>query len=156
METRASLLAQLRDIHLPVEAGQLTAVLPASTFVLVVLIAAGLCWIWWRWRQRSHQVALRRLEQLRRIYAQEADAVALAQGIGALLRQHACRCFPHEQPAGLVDAAWLDFLDRHGGGTRFRQGPGQVVASLPYRASPDADAAGLVQAARTWLKANPA
>ena len=151
METRASLLAQLRDIHLPVDEGISASVLWASTFLVFLLIASG---FWWRWQQRPRQKALRRLREVQRAYQADGDGVALARSINALLRAEACRCFPAEQPAGLVEAEWLGFLDRHGGGNAFTTGAGQVLASLPYRPTGSLDGAGLLSAARAWLRAN--
>ena len=153
MADQAALLAQLRDIHLPEETGPMLAVGPASTFVVLLLVVVVL---WRRWRARPLQVALRQLDELLRSHRRDADAVALVQGINALLRRHACRCFAAEQPAGMVDSAWLDFLDHHGGGDAFTRGAGQVLAMLPYRAGGAVDAEALTQLARAWLCANPA
>ena len=153
MSEQTALLAQLRDIHLPEESGALLAVLPASTFV--VLLVLGFL-LWRHWQQRPRQVALCRLRDLWRAYQNDADAVALARGVNAVLREQACRRFPAEQPAGLVEAEWLGFLDRHGGGQAFQQGAGQVLATLPYRAAGPVDADGLLTAARAWLRANSA
>ena len=151
METHASLLAQLRDIHLPEYAGMTMSVLWASTFLVLLL---GAAWLWWRWQQRPRQKALRRLREAQRAYQADGDGVALARNINALLREQACRSFPAEQSAGLVEGEWLGFLDRHGGGNAFTAGAGQVLATLPYRATGVLDAAGLMSAARAWLRTN--
>ena len=148
METRASLLAQLRDIHLPADDGMTTSVLWASTFLLLI----ALVWVWRRWQQRPRQVALRRLRDVGRAYQNDADGAVLARGVNAVLREQACRRFPAEQPAGLVDAEWLGFLDRHGGGNAFSAGAGQVLATLPYQVTGAVDAVALLAAARAWLR----
>lgn len=154
------LLAQLRDIHLPLAEGAQAAPMQtgAAAALLVGILALLLGWAWRRWQQRPQNIALRRLRALQRQHALDGDAAALAQGIATLLRQQALRRYPATQVAGLVDTAWLAFLDAHGGGAGFRHGAGAALAHLPYQpaATLSADeASALAALAQHWLRANP-
>jgi hypothetical protein len=155
------LLAQLRDIHLPMPAEpvlfaweQLPA--PWQTAAMLLLALTGLLAFARRRRRRLH-AALRTLRTLQRRHATDGDSVELARGLAALLRRQAAACFPASRAASLIDDEWLDFLDAHGGNGNFRHGPGAVLISLPYRAHADAavDAAALLALAERWLRANP-
>lgn len=154
-----ALLAQLRDIHLPESGGGaeiLAASVPwAAVLGLGLLTLALLALRLWR-RRHPLQLALRRLRALERRYARDGDAQALGRGLALLLRQHALRTHPGRPVAGLTGTAWLDFLDRHGGGGRFRHGPGAVLDTLPYRGQGQpVDAPALIALTARWLRANP-
>lgn len=151
---------ELRDIHLPVEPGPwppapgwwaLTGLLIAAFVVATVL--ARRAWL----RMRRRRTILAELDRLTR------SAVAgppLAAGVSELLKRVALSRYRRSEVASLTGEAWLDFLDRTGGGDRFGRGPGRVLASAPYApemssgANAELDQRGLLAAARDWVRRN--
>ncbi len=151
MTPQSDPLAGLRDIHLPPPPGWWP---PApGWWVLAVLLALALGWIGWRafraWhRRRRLRRVLVRLDALAR---SAPDDCALVTGVAELLRRVALGRYPREQVAGLSGEAWLRFLDDHGGGGRFREGPGRVLADGPYRPGCEVDRQAVLRLARDWI-----
>ena len=150
---------QLRDIHLPPPPG----LWPPAPDWWVLLAAAIVIAVWLVRRHRRGRplrAALRKLDIVARTCAHTHDAVELARGIGAVLRRYARWRFPEAPTAGLSGAAWLDFLDAHGGQGEFVSGAGAVLDTLPYRpatATPaltDSETQALLELARRWLRTN--
>jgi Domain of unknown function (DUF4381) len=149
---------QLRDIHLP---GDAPLWPPApGWWLLAVVVVALLVWggllalrHYRIHRQRTRVMAV--LENLEHGLGRDRTPEALA-AISILLRRLALMRYPRAQVASLSGAAWLAFLDAHGGDGGFRQGPGRVLASGPYqRAVPaDLDVAGLSTLVRAWIRKN--
>jgi hypothetical protein len=148
----AATLADLRDIHLPDGAAATPDAWLAGALAVLLVVAAV---IWHR--RRRQRTALRELRRLAAAHARDGDLVALAQGLSTLLRRQALARYPESGAAGLCGQDWLAFLDAHGGGGRFLDGPGAALATLPYQERPAAapDAASLLFATRHWLRANP-
>lgn len=151
--TAASLDA-LRDIHLP-PAPALSWLPEWGIAALVLLAALGFWTVHRLLRRRALRVALRELAQLAAAHARDGDGTLLARGLSRLLRRHAVACFPQAGVEGLSGAAWLQFLDAHGGAGAFCVGAGAVLASRPYQSHGDIDAAALIGLVRQWLEANP-
>ncbi len=149
---------QLRDIHLP---GAPAFWPPAPGWWLVAAALIGLlAWAGFialrRYRlRRRRQRVLAVLARLEAGLAGERTPENLAQ-LSLLLRRLALMRFPRRRVAALTGNAWLRFLDESGGNGRFSQGPGQVLATGPYRRSlpPDLDAAGLASLVRAWVEKN--
>lgn len=152
-------LDNLRDIHLPPPPG-LWPPAPGWWLAGSVCAAAAALWLLRRHlRRRPLREALHELAVLADAHAASPDAVQLARGVSRLLRRYALWRFPHAGAAGLTGAAWLRFLDAHGGAGSFAGGPGALLETLPYRppghaAAQDVDAAPLIATARRWLRAN--
>ena len=145
-------LDALRDIHLP-PPPLLAMALPAAA-ALALLGAA--CWYLRRFaRRRPLRAALRELRRLAAAHARDGDATQLASGLSQLVRAHAMSCFPDAGIAGLTGEKWLRFLDAHGGGGVFCDGPGAVLDTRPYQSCGALDGNALVTLVRRWLKANP-
>ena len=72
--------------------------------------------------------AMRELQQVRRAWQGQGDAAASARALSRLLRRYALARFPGQRAAALTGEDWLSFLDAHGGGGRFRDGPGRLLA----------------------------
>ena len=141
-------LDSLRDIHLPASLWWQSPV-----WWLALALAMVLAWAVVRFvRRRKLRAALRELSALAHVHSD--DAVALARAISSLLRRYATACFPEAGVAGLAGAAWLDFLDAHGGNGAFRVGAGAVLETLPYQAAGTVDSAALVATVRAWLREN--
>jgi hypothetical protein len=145
----------LRDIHPPAD----PALWPPAPgwWIALGLILAALVLVGQRtWR--AHRVRTRR----RRILAELAglgtrtQGAELAAGVSALLKRIALTRFNRAEVAPLTGAAWLDFLDRHGGEGRFAKGPGQVLADGPYAPTPTptVEAQALLDLAEVWVRRN--
>lgn len=156
-------LDQLRDIHLPADALG-TAFTPAIWMALAAVALAALTGLllWARHHRRTRPLrrALTELAELERARATSGDDAAFAGGLSRLLRRYARWRFPSEQVSGLTGATWLAFLDAHGGRGDFMNGPGAVLATLPY-APPNSTQSrlvfnpeALVGLVRRWLQEN--
>jgi hypothetical protein len=149
---------QLRDIHLPAAPPFWP---PAPGWWLVA--AAALLVLAWLGRvalrrhrlRRQRQQALAALAQFERDLASERSPGALAQ-ISIMLRRLALLRFPRRDVAALTGNNWLRFLDESGGGGRFLDGPGRVLATGPYQAvlPADTDVRELVALVRSWIVRN--
>ena len=69
----------------------------------------------------------------------------------------ALAAYPRDRVAALSGRAWLEFLDRTGGTTRFTRAPGSRLAEFAYdpRAREALDAAArdeIVAAVRRWIR----
>ena len=149
-------LAELRDIHLPPP--PFPASLSADEWMAAgaLVLAAAAAWSAWRFlRRRRLRAALRELSGLAATHARDGDVQRLAGGLSRLLRSYALSRFPQAGIAGLTDAAWLAFLDAHGGNGAFSSGAGATLAWLPYSSRGEVDAAALIAVVRRWLEANP-
>ncbi|MBE2293389.1 MAG: DUF4381 domain-containing protein [Phycisphaerales bacterium] len=147
-------LANLRDIHLPEPISWWP---PAPGWwllaLLLLLIIVGLLGLWrYRRRQTPRRAALAELARLRVDFQRDGDSTATAAGISALLRRLALSYFPRNQVAGLVGEAWLQFLDRSGGGQPFSAGPGRTLIRAPYRPAEIFEIEALLNVAETWIK----
>ena len=72
--------------------------------------------------------------------------------ISPLLKRVAVTAWPRERTADLSGEAWLDFLDRSGGMTSFRNGPGAMMEAAVYDPSASADPAELRKLAAEWIR----
>lgn len=158
--TTAPSLDELRDIHLP-PPPYLTTLVPegweAALVVAALALVAAACWGLRRFLQRRRlRCALRELAGLAAEHRRDGDATRLAAGLSRLLRRYAVVRFPQAEVAGLTGGDWLRFLDAHGGQGDFVEGAGAALASRPYRAAGEIDAAALIAVVRRWLKVNPA
>jgi hypothetical protein len=156
--TQAS-LDNLRDIHLPPPPGWWPPAPGWWVVAGVCALAAGL-WLLRRHRRRAPlRAAVHELDGLAAAHARNPDPARLAAGLSRLLRRYAMWRFPQSGAAALTGEPWLRFLDQHGGDGNFARGPGALLATLPYQATGSAthhapDTAGLIDAARRWLRAN--
>lgn len=148
----------LRDLHLPEPIGWWP--LAAGWWLLIALVAAGLCWFLWRawrrWRRASaRRIALAELKQLSAAYEQDGNAVQLARGLSALTRRAMLAYAPRSDVAGLTGEAWLAWLDRGLPTALFASGPGRELESLPYRGqqavTDEVDTAALIAAVKQRL-----
>jgi len=115
-----------------------------------LLLAALLALLWWRRRTRLQRAALRELDAL---VQSGGPAEKQLAALNRLLKRYALACWPHSEVASLNGKAWLAFLDAHGGGRGFSEGPGQALLIGPYstdtKLSPE-----LVGLARRWIRTN--
>lgn len=124
----------LRDIHLP---GAVPWWPPApGWWLLLGALLAAVAWaLWQRYRTRRVRAALK---AIRRVHAQlesGAEPVECLQQLSIVLRRFVMAAAPAADARtvpGLVGTRWLEYLDAHGGGTRFREGPGRMLLDGPY------------------------
>ena len=137
------LLQQLRDIHLPVEPGWWP---PApGWWFLALLLVAGLGWLAYLTRQavrrrRPIRQARRQYEDIYAAWQQNTiDAATYLQQTNELLKRLFIHGLHDDQARPLSDTCWLTYLDAHGGGGSFRQGPGEQLGNQRFRPRPTAD-----------------
>src|SRR5215468_4799462 len=100
----------------------------------VVWMAAGLVLWWGHWRRLAYRRAgLRELRGIAARLGQAPERAAALVDLAALLKRVALVAYTREQVAALGGNAWLTFLDRTGGTTRFTGGPGAVLAEVSSR-----------------------
>ena len=113
----------------------------------LVVLSGVLVLLWWRHpRLRLRRAAL---GELRRIRANEGDAIHAARAIQNLLRRYALAVFGVERVARLHGDAWLRFL-ANGGAEALRGAPGQSLLRATFAGTLAEDRAGDPQA---WLRA---
>lgn len=149
----------LRDIHAAADPSWWP---PApGWWLLAALLLAGLAVLarlaWRRYRAwRRQRRILGELDRARADFQRHGDPVRLAAELSVLLRRAALAGWPRERVAGVHGRPWLEFLDRTGGGGKFRDGPGRVLASAPYAPRAEIQAEELCALVADWLKRNSA
>jgi hypothetical protein len=148
---------ELRDIHLPADPPLWPPApgwwLVSALFLVALALGGQRAW-------RAHRVQVRRrriLDELTELGArlgQEGNGAELAAGVSALLKRIALTRFDRMEVAHLTGTAWLEFLDRHGGGGAFAQGPGRVLADGPYAPTSTVEANALLDLAQDWARRN--
>jgi len=150
-------LAGLRGWHLPEPVSWWPPAPGWWTLAALVTLLAGAA-AWWGlslYRSRAAARAAKvELRQLRDLFQRDGDVSAFARGLSRLLRRYAIARFPRRQVAGLTGGDWLGFLDAHGGGGRFRGGPGRVLAEAPYRPIEQIAAGELADLVEDWIARN--
>ncbi len=150
-------LAGLRAYHLP---GPVSWWPPAPGWWLLAGLAVLACLVALGWalgrrrRRAAARAALVELAGLRTAYARDRDPARFASELSRLLRRLALARFPRGEVAGLVGQRWLGFLDAHGGGGRFREGAGRLLADAPYRPRAEVPVDELAALARDWILCN--
>jgi hypothetical protein len=122
---------QLRDIHMPAEPGWWPPTV--TTFIVllmgVVLLAAGMAWLW------RHLARHRRARALASYFdghiASAASEDERLQRASACLRRVVAR--RHPEAVAKAGAAWLAVLDGDDPGQPFSAGPGRLLADGPFR-----------------------
>ena len=138
-------LSQLRDIHLPAAVSWWPPAPGWWGVLVLVLIAAGLAYVFYARRRRNlwRAKALAELARLR--------------DLSVLLRRVAISRFPRHDVAALTGEAWLAFLDRGLGDTKaFQSGAGRVLLNGPYASKVEVDTASLLALCERWIKQLPA
>jgi hypothetical protein len=144
----------LRDIH-AAAAPELWPLAPGWWLLAIIVLAALTISSWWLitiWRQRRRKVRI--LGELDAL-AERTPAEA-ATHTSILLRRVALMRFKRIDVASLTGADWLAFLDHSGGNGGFVDGPGKVLATMPYSAAANADVNNdaLLSLARQWIETN--
>jgi hypothetical protein len=140
-------LVELLDLLEPVPEPPQVSLWPqtAGWIWLGLAVACVAAWLGRRWLMNRRANAYRRAA-LKEIAAAGDDPVALA----VIVRRTALAGYPRAEVAGLYGEDWLAFLDEAYGGTRFREGPGRLLAVAPY--APKRSAPGLAPLAALWVR----
>ncbi len=104
-------------------------------------------------KSQLRRLALGELEGIRQRFRQDGDRRELAMALNVLLRRVALTRHPRREVAPLHGEAWLEFLDRTGGHSRFRHGLGRVLLQAPYAPEVPFDAEALLVLAEDWIRA---
>lgn len=148
-------LNALRELALPEAVSY--APQTAGWYFLFAAAAAGLAWLairsYLQWKaNRYRRVALERLRSINE--ASQSDPSAVAE-LPELVKRTALAFSARTEAAELYGADWLAFLDSTYGGAGFSTGPGRVLPSLAYGASPslgEADRTALVSLVDEWIR----
>ncbi|NIZ63039.1 DUF4381 domain-containing protein [Sedimentitalea sp. CY04] len=142
-------LVELLDLLDPPPEPVRVAMVPQTSGWIVLGLVVALLLLWGavtllrRYRANAYRrAALGELNELTR------DGEDPAQ-ISVLLRRTALAAYPRGQVASLHGDNWLRFLDAHFPGEGFSTGPGQVLATAPWR--PVAADPALTALARDWI-----
>jgi len=150
----------LRDIHLP-EPVSWWPPAPGWWLLLAAGIAAIAFALYRRHRARGRRAALAAIDRIVADLEAGADAVESLRRMSIVLRRFAMSAAPEGDARivpGLVGRGWLEYLDEHGGGNAFREGPGRLLVDGPYL--PDGalahdDALAAARAVAQWIRARP-
>jgi hypothetical protein len=150
-------VAGLIDIPLPRQVSLWPQTWPLR-ITIVILLAVIVVALWrslhWRRVNKYRREALAELNRMERTFDVDQVSAEFVDGLSVLVRRTALAAFPRETVAPLTGPAWLAFLDRTSGGREFSQGPGRLLASLPYQgATPGcAEISSLTGLIRNWIR----
>lgn len=121
---------------------------------LLGVVLAGLVWARVRAyrRQRYRRVALARIDSMRE------DAAVVGE-LPLVLRATALAAYPRDEVASLRGAAWVTWLNEHGG--HFEPADAECLDRLPYDPQathrlPPATTSRLLSTSRAWVKGHRA
>ncbi len=148
-------LSALQEIALPEAVSY--APQAAGWYLLLAAAAAGLAWIairsYRQWKaKRYRRVALGRLRAIEQ--ASHSNPSVLTE-LPELVKRTALAFSARAQVAELYGPDWLAFLDSTYEGARFSKGPGRILPSLAYSASPpvgEADRKELLALLEQWIR----
>lgn len=150
-------LAGLRGYHMP-DAVAWWPPAPGwwllAGLLLVLVIVLTLYLNRHRRRRAAARLALAELSRLRADLEAHGNSGGFVRGLSRLLRRFALVRFPQRRVAGLTGAAWLEFLDAHGGDGRFSEGPGRLLSEAPYRSPMELPAEELAKLVEGWILHN--
>ena len=142
-------LVELLDLLEPVPEPERVAMVPQTSGWVVLGLAGGLGGVWGAVTLVRHY----RSNAYRRAAVAELNALSRngenPAHIAVLLRRTALAAYPRDQVASLHGDSWLRFLDAHFPGDGFCTGPGQVLATAPWR--PVAADPAITALARDWI-----
>ena len=147
----------LRDIHLP-DASLWWPLAPGWWLLLALLMLAGLL-LWWLLHRRRHppltRTCLDELDSIRRAHGAGQSDHATLGAITRLLRRTLISHGNRATEAAITGTAWIQRLQqlspRHG----FSEAQLHLLAYERYRANPDCDIDGLLQACESWIRNLP-
>jgi len=153
--TTANPLDQLKDIHLPEAVGfwppALGWWLLAAVFVVILL--TGILLYKRHQKNAYRRSAVRQLNSLLNDYPQPLQSQQIAAQLNQLLKAVAQQSYSTKQVSRLTESQWLNFLDSSANMQSFAQGPGQILASVPYdKNRAISDPSALKQCCAQWIR----
>ena len=149
-------LAELHDIHLPIDPGWWPPALGWWLLAIVALLVfVGIT----RWIIRKVQhgrlkrLSRRLLGEIER-HPQPAEVPGVVFQISALVRRCAIARFSRAEVAGLCGDDWLAFLDRTLGTREFSSGIGRCLTDVPYQPTGGVNVVELCTLVDRWLRRN--
>ena len=143
-------LVELLDLLEPVPEPLRVAMTPQTPGWLVLGLAVALLALWAAVKllrnYRSNAYRRAALAELNMLSRTGEDPARIA----VLLRRTALAAYPRDQVASLHGDSWLRFLDDCFPGDGFCTGPGQVLATAPWR--PTVADPALTDLARDWIR----
>lgn len=155
MQSQASPLDQLADIHLP--AGVSWWPLAPGWWVLLALLVIVIIgfFIWRHRKQQNHYrvIAQQELAEIYADYQQSQNAAAYLHALSVLLRRTALTAYPHSFNASIKGKDWLNWLDAVCPTLteKFSDELGQSLLSSAYQKNPQLDISGLHQLSSQWI-----
>lgn len=153
MALEATILQQLRDIHLP---PPITTwpMAPWGWLLLLILLIASFVAAYKIYqhfkRQQFAKKLLFQLDRIQNLYT-STPAAAIAE-LSVFLKRVCLTLFPRQEIISLQGDAWLAFLDKTGKMAEFQQGVGRCLLTAPYEANPELNFPQLYQLIQLWLK----
>ncbi len=155
MQSTASPLDQLADIHLP-DGVSWWPLAPGWWMLLALLVISIIAFFIWRLRKQQNHYRIVAQQELTKIYAdyqQSNDAASYLQTLSVLLRRTALTAYPQRFNASIKGSDWLNWLDSvcpvlNG---KFSGDLGQSLVSSAYQKNPNVDINGLHQLSSQWI-----
>lgn len=145
----------LRDIHLPEPVGWWP---PApGWWLLAVFIPLIIGLLFWLYKKLTKKTAIKaaRKQLLQIKQSKDSTSREKLQAISSLFRRVAISIAGRYNCAGLTGQEWLDYLDRTGNCSTFKEGIGHLLIDAPYRQSvpTDQEINQLIGLCENWLAA---
>jgi len=148
-------LAQLRDIHLPADAGWWPPAI--GWWVLAGLILAGLAALalWLLRRHRRQAWRRQALAELNDLANRAEPSTEWVVELNQLLKRVAARCYPERSVARMTGTRWSDFLTATlppGTDSEKANSVFSAMAESAYSPRPNVKPPELILMARTWIR----
>ena len=149
----------LRDIHLP---DPISWWPPApgwwilSALLIVGTVLAVIYTQYRRKRNRVRRMSLKEIDAIQYAFSVHKERARVVRELSVLLRRVCVSRYPRTEVASLTGFEWMSFLDRNLDSRPFREGPGKVLMTEPYRKDPEIDTNALLSLCRRWTAALPA
>lgn len=155
MQSQASPLDQLADIHLP-DSVSWWPLAPGWWILLALIIVTAIGFFIWRLRKQQNHYRVVAQQELAAIYAhyqQSHDAANYLHGLSVLLRRTALTAYPRSFNASIKGNDWLNWLDSVCPALKekFSGELGQILLSSAYQKNPQIDAASLQLLCADWI-----
>ena len=131
-----TLLDELHNYHLPSAISWWSLAIGwwLVLFLILVLIGAIISiWLYRRKKFAAIRYAQTELIAIKISFNKDKNIAKFIRSVSKLLRRFALVHFPRDQIAKLTGAAWLKFLDDHGGQGQFQKEFNWLFIEIPYQ-----------------------
>lgn len=155
MQSQASPLDQLADIHLP-DSVSWWPLAPGWWILLALIAAVAIGFFIWRHRKRQNHyrvIALQELNTIYSYYKDSQDSAIYLQSLSVLLRRTALTAYPRNFNASIKGTEWLNWLDAvyPDANEKFSSELGQALVNNLYQKNPQIDASALHRISAAWI-----